>query len=479
MSPQSTPSGPPPTGTTVSGRLDRLPITSVHRRATAVIGLGFFFDLFEVFLAGVLAVVLVHRFHVTKDTLPVLLSSAYIGAFLGAILVSRLGDRYGRSTAFLLTLGVYSAFSFVGAFSVSLAMLVATRFLAGIGIGAELPLGSAYLADLMPRRARGRAIAAAFTMGFLGVPAVGLLGRFLLPHHLLGLDGWRWLMVIGSLGAVITWFLRRSLPESPRWLESVGRHEEAEAIVAKLEQTAVAEHGALTTPEPAPAPETARVPLRALFSGSWRRRTAMLWIFQSVQTIGYYGFGSLVPLILTAKGYSVTSSLTFTAVTYFGYPIGSALSILVMERVQRKWIVVGAAAAMIVLGLAFGTARSSASIVTLGFLYTVASNFFSNGFHAYEVELYPTQVRTTAAGTAYSLSRLTTAFMPFLLVPLLHDRGPSAVFAVIVAAMAVVIADVAILGPKTTGLSLESINIRRDSHDGAVVAPRPSTEAHS
>ncbi|MEU6572642.1 MFS transporter [Streptomyces sp. NPDC046805] len=479
MSPQSTPSGPHPAETTVSGRLDRLPITSVHRRATMVVGLGFFFDLFEVFLAGVLAVVLVERFHVTKDTLPVLLSSAYIGAFLGAILVSRLGDRYGRSTAFLFTLGVYSVFSFLGAFSASLSMLVATRFLAGIGIGAELPLGSAYLADLMPRRVRGRAIAIAFTLGFLGVPAVGLLGRSLLPHQLLGLDGWRWLMVIGSLGAVIIWFLRRSLPESPRWLESVGRHEEAEAIVAKLERTAVAEHGELTAPEPASASastETARVPLRVLFTGQWRRRTAMLWIFQSVQTVGYYGFGSLVPLILTAKGYSVTSSLTFTAITYFGYPIGSALSIPLMERVQRKWIVVGAAAAMIVLGLAFGNAGSSAAIVTLGFLYTLASNFFSNGFHAYEVELYPTQVRTTAAGTAYSLSRLTTAFMPFVLVPLLHDRGPSAVFGVIVAAMVVVIADVAVLGPKTTGLSLESINTR---HDATVMVPRPSTEAQS
>lgn len=449
---------PPSPNGSVAGRLNRLPITSAHRRATLVVGLGFFFDLYEVFLASVLSVVLVDDFGVSREQLPVLISSAWIGAFVGAIGLSRLGDRFGRRTAFLVTLGAYSVFSLVGAFSTSLGMLVITRFVAGLGIGAELPLGSAYLADLMPARVRGRRIAIAFTFGFCGIPVVGLLARLLTPHAPLGVAGWRWLMVIGSLGAVIIWFLRRNLPESPRWLESVGRRDEARQLVADLERTAVAEHGRLPEPERESEAAAGRVPLRVLFTGRWRRRTAMLWIFQTVQTVGYYGFGSLVPLILTAKGYSTASSLAFTAATYLGYPIGSALSIPVMERVDRKWLVVGSAGGMVVLGLAFGNSSTPAAILAFGFAYTVASNFFSNGFHAYEVELYPTQVRATAAGTAYSLSRLTTALMPFVLVPLLHRAGPGTVFAVVVIAMLVVIADVAILGPRTTGRTLETIN---------------------
>lgn len=443
----------------IADRLDRLPLTSGHRRATLVVGLGFFFDLFEVFLGSVLSVVLVEDFHVGHDQLPALLGSAYVGAFVGAVVFSRLGDRYGRRTAFLLTLGIYSLFSLLGAFSGNLEMLIVTRFVAGLGIGAELPLGSAYLADLVPAKVRGRIIAIAFTVGFCGIPAVGFLGRALVPLQPLGVDGWRWLMVIGSLGAVVIWALRRSLPESPRWLECRGRYAEADAVVTEMEAVARREHGVLPEPAPSHAPvATTAVPVRELFQGPWRRRTVMLWIFHAVQTVGYYGFGSLVPLVLTAKGYSVTSSLTYTALSFIGYPLGSALSIPLMERVQRKWIIVGSAAAMIVLGLAFAAGTGPVSITVFGFCYTLASNFFSNGFHAYEVELYPTHIRTTAAGSAYSISRLTTALMPFVLVPLLHSQGTTAVFTVVVAAMLVAIADVALLGPRTTGLALEDIN---------------------
>ena len=103
-------------------------------------------------------------------------------------------------------------------------MLIVTRFLAGIGIGAELPLVDAYLSELLPARHRGRYTAWAYTLGFIGVPAAGFLARMLVPRQPLGIDGWRWMFVAGSLGAAIVWALRAKLPESPRWLESVGTH---------------------------------------------------------------------------------------------------------------------------------------------------------------------------------------------------------------------------------------------------------------
>jgi putative MFS transporter len=183
----------------------------------------------------------------------------------------------------------------------------------------------------------------------------------------------------------------------------------------------------------------------------------MLWIFQSVQTFGYYGFGTLVPLVLTAKGYDIVSTLTFTAVTFLGYPVGSALSIPIMERVERKFLIIAAALGMLVLGLAFGYATSPTPIIVFGFLYTVVSNLFSNGFHVYSGELFPTTLRATGAGTAYSLSRLATAVMPFVLIPLLNAAGPTAVFAAIGVAMLIVVVDVAWLGPRTTGRGLTSI----------------------
>lgn len=451
-------------GSTVAARMNRLPVTSLHRLAIVAIGIGFFFDLYESFLSGILAVTITDANSFGgagaggETAKSLLLASVYIGSFFGAVLMSRVADRVGRRTAFLATLAVYSVFSLAGAFSTSVWMLIAARFLAGVGIGAELPLGAVYLADLMPPRMRGRAVAWAFTAGFCGIPVAGFAGSALQPTAPLGMAGWRWMLVFGAIGAVIILALRRSLPESPRWLESAGRQAEAERTVALFEDRARLRVGELPIPRESPTREPKRVPLRELFTGRWRNRTVMLWIFHLVQTVGYYGFGTMVPLVLVAKGYDVTETLTFTALTYVGYPIGSLASTTVIERIQRKWLVVGAAAAMVVFGLVFGFAGSVTVIVISGFLYTISSNVFSNAYHAYEVEMFPTQVRATAAGTAYSLSRITNASMPFLLVPLLHDAGAGALFAVIVAAMVVVIVDVSVLGPRTTGLELESIN---------------------
>lgn len=451
----------PDGGISVAARLDRLPVTRVHRMAVVIVGIGMFFDLYEVFLAGTLSTVLTKQFGVAGNSLKLVLASAFVGAFIGAILLSLLADRLGRRRAFFFTLGIYSLFSVLAAFSPNVGVLIACRFIAGIGIGGELPLCDAYLSDLLPARVRGRMIGWAYTVGFCAVPAAGFLARGIGTGQVLGIDGWRWMFVIGGVGAAICWALRRLLPESPRWLEAVGRSAEAEAIVANLEQQARHQNGG----RPLPDAETGgtrlelhRARVSELFQPRWRKRTIMLWLFQCLQTFGYYGFGTLVPLVLTAKGYDVVSSLTYSAVTFLGYPVGSLLSIPIIERVERRTLVIGSAAAMIVLGLTFGFSASPVLILISGFAYTAASNVFSNAYHVYQGELYPTRLRATGAGSAYSLSRLATAVMPFVLVPLLDDAGSSWVFICIAIAMALVIADIATFGPRTTGRSLEQVN---------------------
>ena len=222
----------------IAARLNRLPPTRTHSYATVVAGIGTFFDLFDIFLAGVLGTVLTQEFGLDRLTLPAALSSAFVGMFVGATALGRFADRFGRRTAFLLNLALYSGFTLLGAFSVNATTLIISRFLAGVGIGAELPLVDAYLSELLPARLRGRYTAWAYTLGFMGIPAAGLLGRLLVPIEPFGIDGWRWLFVAGSLGAVIVWLLRTRLPESPRWLVSVGRVAEAETILARMEQEA-------------------------------------------------------------------------------------------------------------------------------------------------------------------------------------------------------------------------------------------------
>ena len=123
----------------------------------------------------------------------------------------------------------------------------------------------------------------------------------------------------------------------------------------------------------------------------------MLCVFHVFQTVGYYGFGTLVPTVLAAKGYSIVTSLTFTSLTFIGYPVGSALSLPIVERVDRRWLIVGSAALMSVFGLALGYASAPATILAMGFLYTTTSNIFSNALHIFQVEIFPTFARATAA----------------------------------------------------------------------------------
>jgi MFS transporter, putative metabolite:H+ symporter len=442
---------------TVAARMDRLPITPLHRRATILIGLGLFFDIYEVFLAGVLGAVLGRHFHLGTSQLSLLLASAFLGMFLGALTLGRLADRVGRRGAFLASMGLYSAFSLIGAFSVNPLMLVASRFFAGWGIGAEPPIADTYLSDLLPPTQRGKYTAWAYTLSFGGVPLAGFLGRWLVPTAPLGVEGWRWMFVIGALGAIAVFALRTGLPESPRWLESVGRATDAGAVVARFEQQATALGGLRKPFADGPTGEP-RGSVRELFVPPYRRRTVMMTVFHLFQTWGYYGFGTLVPIVLVAKGYSIVDSLLFSALTFLGYPLGSALSIPLVERIERKYLLIGAALVMAGCGLAFGLAGSTSQIVAFGFLYTVASNVFSNAYHIYQAEVFPTQLRATAASSTYALSRLSTGLMPFILLPLLHGHGASALFGVVAAALTVVVVDVALLGPRTTGRPLEDIN---------------------
>ncbi|MEU6129476.1 MFS transporter [Saccharopolyspora sp. NPDC047091] len=440
--------------------MDRLPLIGMHRKATTAVGLGLFFDMYEIFLTPVLSTALVQEFQLSKAELPLVLASTFLGMFVGTLLLGRLADRIGRRRAFLLSLAVYSLFSLLGAFSTGPWMLAATRFVAGVGIGAEPPLADAYLSDLLPAKRRGRYIAWAYTVAFLGVPAAGFLAHWLVPAAPLGIAGWRWMFALGALGAVVVFLLRRGLPESPRWLAATGRQAEAEALVDELEAQARATGVELPEPEPARGAPRPAGGLRDLVTAPYGRRTAMMAVFQVLQTVGYYGFGTMVPLVLAAKGYEITDTLLFSAVTYLGYPAGAALSLPFVERMERKHLVITSALGMMVLGLAFGLSASTLPIVAFGFLYTAMSNVFSNAFHIYQAEIFPTHIRATAASWTYSLSRLTTGAMPFVLVPLLHAQGAGVLFAVVAAAMIGVSADIGLFGPRSTGRPLEDVNER-------------------
>ncbi|AIA02708.1 MFS transporter [Streptomyces noursei] len=446
-------------GTRVAARLDRLPPSRWHRKVTLLVGIGAFFDLYEIFLGGVLAAVLAEQWGLGPTAKSAVIAAGFLGMFVGANVLSVLADRLGRRRMFLVNLGGYAFFSLAAAAAPDLGWLLALRFLAGLGLGAELVLVDTYLAEFLPRAVRGRYLAHAYTLGFVGVPVAALLGaRLVAGHPVLGVDGWRWLLVVGALGAAFIQLMRRHLPESPRWLSVHGRSEEADRIVTDIERRVVAETGISlpSVPDTTDVPER-RVPLGAMFRGEQRRRTVMWWIFQVLQTVGYYGFGSLAPVVLAAKGYTVTDSLLYAALSYCGYPLGSALSVPLIDRIERRTLIVAAALGIAGCGLAFGFATATWAIVTFGVLLTVCSNVFSNAFHVYQTEIFPTGLRSSAIGIAYSLSRLTSVVLPFVALGVLADLGAPAVFAGSAVLMVLLCLDVVLLGPRSTGRSLERI----------------------
>jgi putative MFS transporter len=446
--------------TDIGQRLDHLAVGPMHRKVVVAIGLGLFFEMYEIFLSSTISTTLKAQYDLGGTTLKLLLASSFLGMFIGAATLGRLADRIGRRRAFLFNLIWFSLWSLIGAFSPTPWFLVITRFLAGVGVGAEYPVADAYLSDVLPKAHRGRLAAWAYTCSFVAVPVLGFMSLGLAEHSVFGIPGWRVLLVIGSVGAVIVMLMRRGLPESPRWLAGVGRADEARAALREFEGGA----------EPVPAtvePESAAVdppstevtnPLRRLSISPYRERLGMLAVFHVFQSFGYYGFGTLAALVLVSRGYDVTTSLLFTALSYIGYPVGSALSVPLLKWFERKYLVMTTIAAMAAFGLLFATAGNSVLIVAFGFLTTATSNVFSNVYHVYQAEIFPTDVRATAIGWTYSLSRLSSGALPFILIPVLDHYGATAMFIVVLVALAIAVGVVAWIGPRTTRRNLEEIN---------------------
>ena len=430
----------------------------MHRRVVVAIGLGLFFEIYEIFLSSTISTTLKTQYALGGTELKLLLSSTFLGMFIGSALLGGLADRIGRRRAFLFNLIWFSVWSLVGAFSVSPVMLVATRFLAGLGVGAEYPVADAYLSDVLPKSDRGRLAAWAYTCSFVAVPVLGFMSLGLTEHAVFGIPGWRLLLVIGSVGAVAVLLLRRGLPESPRWLAGVGRADEAMAALRRFE-TDPTPTAATPPREPAPAtPVAAPKPWRRLGISPYRQRLGMLAVFHVFQSFGYYGFGTLAALVLVSRGYDVTTSLLYTSLSYLGYPVGSLLAIPLLRWFERKYLVLASIGALAAFGLLFATVPQTVLIVVFGFLTTATSNVFSNVYHVYQAEIFPTDVRATAVGWTYSLSRLSSAALPFVLIPVLDDYGATAMFTVVLVALAIATAAVAWVGPKTSRRNLEEIN---------------------
>ncbi|WP_321842056.1 MFS transporter [Paraburkholderia bannensis] len=448
-------------GTTLGAFMDDMPVGALHRFVVWVVGIGLFFDMYEIFLVSSIGSALQNEYGLDSHStdFKLLLASAFIGMFFGSLCLGSLADRIGRRRAFLFTLVWYSAFSLLGAFSVNAGMLVLCRFLTGIGVGAIYPVADSYLSEILPKDRRGRLAAWAYTTSYVAVPIVGFLAVWLNPLHYGGIAGWRVILALGGLGAVFVLAVKHRLPESPRWLLAQGRTQEAQATLRRFADSAgVAMPAAFEQAGERKHPLSLRERIAVLGKAPYDKRYVMLVIFHLFQGFGYYGFGSLAGVVVKSRGFDVTGSTLFVALSFLGYPIGSLLSVPLLNWIERRTLVIASLVTIALFGLGFAYSSSPAIIICFGVLTTCASNVFSNAYHVYQAEIFPASVRSTAIGSTYSLSRIVSSALPFILLPVLTQHGPLAMFGVISAALAIVAVTLRVLGPLTTRRSQDEIN---------------------
>ena len=419
------------------GRLDRLPISGFHYRIFWLIGAGMFFDGYDLYVGtAVLPALLQAKFSTLAQNAQ-FVSFTFFGMTIGALVTGFLGDRFGRRFTYQFNLAIFGLASLAAAFAPDITTLNWLRLIMGLGLGAEIVVGYSTLTEFVPPSSRGRWLAFMAFLVVCGLPVTTLLGNLIIPNF-----GWRPMFVIAGVGALIVWYLRKSLPESPRWLETTGRTEEAEAILQSIEQEAVPK-GPLPLPAPpVPAPTFT---LGSLFQGDMLRRMLVgSWLLITVNTL-IFGFVTWIPQFFVAQGVSVARSLAYTLVIVIGSPIGCAIGAFCADALGRRPTIIGASIASIVFGSLYPFAPAPVLLLIVGFLLIVAIYVqVAVLFGVYTPELFPTEVRLRANGICNTFGRAATIVSPFIVIALFQSYGIVGVLALM--ALLLVIQIVAVWG---------------------------------
>ena len=434
-------------------RLDRLPTSSFHRRIMGLIAIGMFFDGFDVYLAATVLGATLHSGFSTFAQNAQFVSVTFLGMMLGSFLTGFLGDRYGRRFTYQANLAVFGLASVAAAFAPSMNILILLRGIMGLGLGAEIVVGFGTLTEFVPPQARGRWLGALSVTVVSSLPISALASTLIIPRF-----GWRIMFVIGGLGALIVWYLRKQMPESPRWLESVGRDEEAELLLQQIESEVVRSRG----PLPPPVQQEIARPSRALSSLlSPQLLTRMIVGTVTLVTANtlIYGFVSWLPSFFVQEGRSIAASFAYSLIITIGAPVGSAIGAFTADSWGRKRAIVGASVLTIVLGLIYPFVSNAVLLPVAGLalmipIYVQVTLLFA----IYVPELFPTEVRMRASGICNTLGRGATIVTPFLVVALFGAYGVRGVLALMIGLLIVQIFVVQQFGVEPKKRRLEELD---------------------
>jgi MFS transporter, putative metabolite:H+ symporter len=445
----------------IVARLERIPLSRPHMRLLFQGGLGYTYDAANSGIVAFLMPVLATLWGLSHSETGLLGSSTFIGYLFGALTAGYIGDRYGRKVVMMVALGIYCLATLIAATSVNWPEFFALHIVAGYGTGAESAIIAPFLSEFVPSRQRGRyvgVVAGFFSFGFVVSALLGLL----IPVS----GGWRWVQVIAAVPVLMLLVWRRAIPESPRFLLSNGRREEAERVVSRLEREYEAIGRTLPPVSVAAAGTGAIAPARrqgllrstaSLFAAGSRRRMIGACVVWLVQTFSYYGFITWIPSLLVDRGFDISKSFTFSLLIYIMMVPGYFTAAFLNDRLDRKWVVAVYLTGGGLSALVLAFAASNSVILGAG----MALSFFLNGVYAglysYTPELFPTRIRATGMATVSAVARLGAIFAPIIIGSAYTVLGFGGVFAMMLVVLAVGVLVIVVFGVPTAGRTLEEL----------------------
>ncbi|TWD89646.1 putative MFS transporter [Neobacillus bataviensis] len=441
-------------GLNIANRMDRLPISSVHKKIIIALAVAYFFEFADLNTFSYAAPALVKQWHLPLNTIAIINSSAFLGMFIGATAGGWLGDKAGRKKSIIISLVLLSLFSALNALSWDIWSLAIFRFVTGMASSSLLVNANTYIIEFFPKAVRGKYQGLAVAIGITGIPITGYVSTWIIP---IADYGWRLVFVWGALG-IFALFGIVKLFELPRWYEMKGQVSKAKETLEQIEKIVAYEKGPLAKPEPEVmiAPVTTGR-MSDIFKGIYLKRTIILICVWILQTIAFYGFGSWVPTLLVKQGIGISHSLLYSTLITLGAPLGSLTGAMISDRFERKTNIIVSCFFIAIAVFLFGATLNPTMIVVFGFLINYIERTFSSNLYTYTSELYGTEVRSFGQGLTYGIGRASNVIGPFIISFVYTGFGYFNVFiliSVVWAATAVAI----FFGPRTSKRSLEEIN---------------------
>jgi MFS transporter, putative metabolite:H+ symporter len=436
----------------VGSALDDAKISPLHRRVVALIAAGYFFDVIDFTIFGSLVPYILQSKFATGPEVAAIGSATIFGMFIGTAGQGEFSDRFGRRFIYQFNLLLFGVFTILGAFAPSVTLLVACRFIAGLGLGAEQPLAFAYAGEYSPKRIRGRILA---IVHFIGGACVWPIGTALVlgvgsmvssPEY-----AWRAIWLIIGAGALIVWVFRFTLPESPRYLATHGKGDKALEVLTRLGIAGPKEK--LTT---GTASNTKSDPFGVVFSMFPTRVIAGMICFTAFFGVAI-GLGAWLPNIMNAKGFSVTKSLQYTLAMNFAVPCASIFMMYALDNWGRKITSICAFIGAGIMMVVFANAATGTQLMVAGFVMVFFVQVAGNSMQIFASEVFPTNARASGFGWASGVGRLATAFIMPTILWVQSGYGLMTVFVCLAILMVIAAGAVTQLGPEARQKGLDEI----------------------